>query len=263
MEKLLALTIALTALAIHAKAELIGDFESPALGSLYYQITPAALPWTFEGFSGIARNVTGASQGAYFAVAGVTQTSQYAFLLSGRFYRTINFASAGPVQLSYVKAGRVFVNGSQGGDLTYSVTIAPVGGGTPVLNITDTTYSSQRFTLTSHRFMVPTAGDYRIFFTSVSGSISHNDDTALFDNLTITPISTNPNLPTASIASYAGIEITGSVGSIYRVQYTLDLTNPTWMDLADVPLPSSPYTYFDPVPINQTPQRFYRVLLAP
>ena len=67
--------------------------------------------------------------------------------------------------------------------------------------------------------------------------------------------------PAVSIASYAGIQITGTVGATYRVQYTLDLANAIWTNLADVPLPASPYIHFDPLPINQTPRRFYRALL--
>ena len=69
--------------------------------------------------------------------------------------------------------------------------------------------------------------------------------------------------PTASIATYAGIEMTGTIGATYRIEYTPDLVNPTWLKLADITLPASPFIYFDPVPISQSPRRFYRVVVAP
>ena len=69
--------------------------------------------------------------------------------------------------------------------------------------------------------------------------------------------------PSATIAAYAGVQITGTIGATYRIQYTLDLANPSWTNLADIVLPASPYTYFDPLPISATPKRFYRVSVAP
>ena len=81
-----------------------------------------------------------------------------------------------------------------------------------------------------------------------------------FDDLTIgVPEQVHPEPPTAGIAMHTGIQITGTVGETYRIEYTLDLTTPNWITLADIVLPTSPYTHFDPVPVSLTPKRFYRV----
>jgi hypothetical protein len=81
-----------------------------------------------------------------------------------------------------------------------------------------------------------------------------------FDDMTIGRVQQiHPEPPTVGIATYVGLQITGTVGATYRVEYTLDLATPSWSTLSDVVLPTDPYIYFDPIPINQTPKRFYRV----
>jgi hypothetical protein len=81
-----------------------------------------------------------------------------------------------------------------------------------------------------------------------------------FDNMTIGRLEqVHPEPPSAEIAMYPGIQITGTVGTTYRIEYTLDLATPNWNTLAQIALPTSPYIYFDPLPVNQTPRRFYRV----
>lgn len=64
---------------------------------------------------------------------------------------------------------------------------------------------------------------------------------------------------TTEIALHPGISISGVVGATYRIEFTLDLSNPTWTALTDIVLPSSPYIYFDVSPVTQSPKRFYRV----
>ncbi len=66
-----------------------------------------------------------------------------------------------------------------------------------------------------------------------------------------------------TIESYVGVTITGTVGKTYRIQYTFDLQPTAWTNLADVVLTTSPATFFDPLPINKSPKRFYRVFIAP
>lgn len=78
-------------------------------------------------------------------------------------------------------------------------------------------------------------------------------------NLRIVASGADPDPLTSTIATYAGIKITGIVGATYRIEYTFSLDTPTWIQLAEVILPSSPYIHFDLVPINETPSRFYRV----
>jgi formylglycine-generating enzyme required for sulfatase activity len=59
---------------------------------------------------------------------------------------------------------------------------------------------------------------------------------------------------------YAGITVTGSVGCVYAIQTTTDLSQPnSWVNLVIMTLPSSPYLYFD----TQNPatgSRYYRAV---
>jgi len=70
------------------------------------------------------------------------------------------------------------------------------------------------------------------------------------------------NNPAVSIELYAGLTITGSVGTNYVVQYVNALSHSTnWQTLTNLTLPTNPYLWVD----TSTPawgQRFYRVLAA-
>src|SRR6266498_3265911 len=69
--------------------------------------------------------------------------------------------------------------------------------------------------------------------------------------------------PGLSIGTYAGLTITGSVGTIYTVQYNTDFTWPDgWQGAGIVQLPSSPYLWVDTAaPVAG--QRFYRAVEGP
>ena len=58
---------------------------------------------------------------------------------------------------------------------------------------------------------------------------------------------------------YAGITVTGTVGYVYAIQTTTDLSNPdSWVNLVITNLPSNPFLYID----TQNPasgNRFYRI----
>src|SRR5436190_1748715 len=69
--------------------------------------------------------------------------------------------------------------------------------------------------------------------------------------------------PGLSIASYAGLSITGAVGRVYTVQYNTDLTQPNgWRGAGIVQLPSSPYLWVDTT-APFAGQRFYRAVEGP
>jgi len=69
--------------------------------------------------------------------------------------------------------------------------------------------------------------------------------------------------PGLSIGTYAGLTITGSVGTVYTVQYNTNLTQPDgWQGAGIVQLPSSPYLWVDTAaPVAG--QRFYRAVEGP
>jgi DNA-binding beta-propeller fold protein YncE len=65
-----------------------------------------------------------------------------------------------------------------------------------------------------------------------------------------------------TIAQYAGVTISGSIGCTYRIDYTTNLTPPVnWTPLTTITLPSSPYLYVDTTVISGS--RFYQAVLLP
>lgn len=62
---------------------------------------------------------------------------------------------------------------------------------------------------------------------------------------------------------YPGLNVTGTVGLKYRVEYANALTPNTWVTLTNLPpLPASPFFVLDPTPGTLT-SRFYRTVLLP
>ena len=69
--------------------------------------------------------------------------------------------------------------------------------------------------------------------------------------------------PSLSITTYAGLTITGSVGTVYTVQYNTDLSQPNgWQGAGIVQLPSSPYLWVDTA-APMAGNRFYRAVEGP
>src|SRR5438128_6818020 len=60
---------------------------------------------------------------------------------------------------------------------------------------------------------------------------------------------------------YAGLSVTGSVGRIYKVEYTTNLALPnSWSPLSTFTLPFNPYLFVDTsIPVTAT--RFYRATM--
>ena len=67
-------------------------------------------------------------------------------------------------------------------------------------------------------------------------------------------------VPVTVMAS--GLDVYGTVGRSYRIEYVTDLHNNSnnWLPLTNLVLPASPYRWIDPGSINQ-PKRFYRSVL--
>lgn len=65
------------------------------------------------------------------------------------------------------------------------------------------------------------------------------------------------------IQMYAGLSITGVVGTVYTVQYTTNLAQSNdWMAVGIVQLPSSPHLWMD-TSVPATTRRFYRAVEGP
>jgi hypothetical protein len=176
-------------------AQTIGNsgFETPSLAA-QFQYDPATLlgqPWMFSNQAGIAIS----SPTAFQTAADVS--GQFGFIqvntfpgaspVGGLIAQSITFSSPGSFSLSYLEAGRIPDGAGAFGDVNYRVTITPVGGGTDVLNVVDSTSSGEPFTTTNYEFGVPVAGQYALSFLALSSASGHADDTTFIDNITIIP----------------------------------------------------------------------------
>ena len=97
------------------------------------------------------------------------------------------------------------------------------------------------------------SGDYRVRVSNGFGAV-----TSVVATVTVA------GAPTVDIKFHAGINVAGTIGLHYQVEYRTELDPPnTWTLLQDIPsLPASPYLVYDPAPATQ-PKRFYRAMLVP
>ena len=68
--------------------------------------------------------------------------------------------------------------------------------------------------------------------------------------------------PGLDVHMYAGLNLSGSVGTTYEIQYSSTVSGANWQPLADITLTNSPYLYFDTNSATASP-RFYRALVKP
>ena len=98
------------------------------------------------------------------------------------------------------------------------------------------------------------AGQFTVLVSNGFGS--RLSDSAM---LTVLPAGS----PGLSIASHAGLSVTGIVGRTYRIEYTTSLPAAnTWQTAAQLLLTTSPQVWIDfDSPLS--PRRFYRAALLP
>jgi len=239
------------------------DFSAPALPSgTFFQYDPPTAPgqpWVFIGQSGVANDYKGDPTGA-FSVANIGYSGQYAFIqhydgLSGSVSQAVTFTSAGAYLLSFSAAGRVPADlgssaGFSGGNLLYTVEVAPVAGGPSVLDVTNTSVNSQPFTNITCPFIIPAPGDYQISFASLSSYGANPDDnTVLITDVSLSYVAAwgNPSIlappltQTAEMGSLAGfwLEVTNAApGTTYQWYFNgtnaLGVTTNCYLVLANV-----------------------------
>jgi hypothetical protein len=84
--------------------------------------------------------------------------------------------------------------------------------------------------------------------------------TVFISNATGNATSTPAKLSFLSLQMYAGVTLEGPVGTVYRIDYTTNLSAPvTWTTLTTVTLTASPQDYVDFSSKGQ-PKRFYRAV---
>lgn len=83
-----------------------------------------------------------------------------------------------------------------------------------------------------------------------------------FDNFAPSRAVEAAHLRLSRVGSRWAIELDGTIGGTYGVQYSDALPAVQWLTLSNVVLPQSPYTWFDTPPPG-TSRRFYRAVGTP
>lgn len=99
-------------------------------------------------------------------------------------------------------------------------------------------------------------------FTSIEfNNIGAINDGFDFDDMTIAAPEQVRSAPAVlSVGLYAGIDIQGTVGATYRVEYSSILPTTNWTVITNVVLPATPYFYLDRESVTNAGQRYYRAV---
>ncbi|MDH7504276.1 MAG: hypothetical protein QHJ82_16385 [Verrucomicrobiota bacterium] len=82
-----------------------------------------------------------------------------------------------------------------------------------------------------------------------------------FDNMTIGRLEqVHPEPASLGIGLYAGLDVTGTPGATYRIEYALSLPSTNWTALTNIVLPLSPYFFVDRDSVTNHGRRFYRAI---
>ena len=100
-------------------------------------------------------------------------------------------------------------------------------------------------------------GAFRLALEDFLGSRGRPGD-AYFDNIQIETV--HPQPASLNLGIYAGIQITGTVGAGYQIQYAPVLSGGAWTTITNIVLPSSPYLYFAPGSMTGHETGFYRAI---
>jgi hypothetical protein len=99
------------------------------------------------------------------------------------------------------------------------------------------------------------------FVTVEFNRIGFSGDGFGFDNMTIGRLTqVHPEPATLELGIYAGLNIYGTTGALYRIEYTGSPTSTNWTALTNITLPTSPYFYVDRGSVTNYGRRFYRAV---
>jgi hypothetical protein len=201
-------------------------------------VSPSEFLTQDEEFSGVidASSILGA--GKYlFVLQNHKTTNDVELVEGGQLLMMQTYAGVAASSLITGQPSSTSVN--PGGNATFTVTV-PAGSwvqwyrnGSPIAGANSASYTTS------------VVGSYYAIVGNSSGSVT----------------SSSVTLTTTSIALYAGLTVTGPVGTTYNIQYTTSLSGtPVWTTLGTLTLTSSSMIYLDTtVPANQ-PARFYRAV---
>lgn len=242
-----------------------GDFESPVAASgnaLYFQtnVTSATWMWTAPvptslGSGGII-SPPGAvpSQSSSFHAPAAPSGKQIAFVQLAftnvsSMSQAITLPEDGVYTISYYDAGRPFLVTGVGGNTTYNLLLDT----NVIASVSTTTgqpFTPEKFTFSS------TAGQHTLAFKLFAEPTY--DNTAFFDNVQVVYAG-----PLVTLDLYAGLNISGVVGSTNAIQYATNASDTNWVTLTNLVLPQSPYLFVDTSASARSGVRFYRAVLVP
>ena len=75
------------------------------------------------------------------------------------------------------------------------------------------------------------------------------------------PFSVQP--ASLSVGLHAGLQITGTTGATYRIEFVNQLGATNWMALTNLTLPASPHFWADPNSVTNQARRYYRAVAVP
>ena len=95
----------------------------------------------------------------------------------------------------------------------------------------------------------------------ITGGTSGDNFSAVPNTILLQTTWSSPQ-PELSIAMYAGVSLSGEVGTSYRIEFVTDTASTNWVTLTNLTLTSTPYLYFDPAS-SKSAVRFYRAVRTP
>jgi hypothetical protein len=243
-----------------------GDFEIPQVTNgtaFYFQTNNTSATWTWTAPAPTVAGVGGIisppgivpwESDASFQAPAAPSGNQIAFVqLAYTNYatmsETVTLPASGIYSISYYDAGRPYWALGEGGNTTYNILLD-----TNVIATVSTTtgqpFKSELFTFSS------TAGQHTLAFNLFAEPTY--DNTAFFDDIEVNYVG-----PLVSVDVYAGLTITGAVGSTNQIQFVSSLSNTNWVTLTNLVLSQSPYLFFDSSTSARSGSRFYRAVLLP
>ena len=116
-----------------------------------------------------------------------------------------------------------------------------------------------------HRYTVTLTGSqfgpFRPALEDYNGSGGVPGD-IFFDNIQIQTVPAEPAVLSIGVSTNgcAAINITGTTGAYYRVEYTTELPTTNWTAITNILVSNSPSLFLDVEPITNAAMKFYRVV---
>lgn len=214
----------------------IGGYSGGTLTTLEVFTPPGEIIWNSNAGGIVSINANGLATGLAVGSSTITATAGN---LAANTTLTVVTQPAITSQPMNATAGAngttTFTAGASGGALSYQwrfngTNIAGANG--PALTLTNISFSQ--------------IGCYTVMVGNVAG----------------TAVSSCAQLSVVGINMYAGLNIYGSVGANYRIEFVNNLSSTNWQTLTNITLPASPYLQIDTDSPNNV-QRFYRAILLP